>query len=640
MDITIDILTITVLLLIIGVLFLPTLLEQEYHPLLLAQQSYSSSVRLPTESALYRNRQSPPGQPLVTGLRLQKAYETPRDGDIRDIWELGRQKAISNGSHVVSLRQGKIEHIFGSNLRNARPHAVRIGICLPNNLENFIASMACAQYGFICVPISINGNVSSLIEKSRIEILIIAAGVLSSENFAGAESIQEVIQVDTGSAHMDWTGKMGSIVLSAWSEYLGSPEMECPESFSDIAMETIDAQGVYSFAHQSFAAAVSAQLIALRSSKEYEKSGLMYIEGDLSSSYERVMNLTGVALGATLCLFSSKEVLMNFNISPSIWVISSSLNNSLLGQKPSALQNFFLSRGRMPPKYLCRSSPRILSSSVRLLYIVNQIVSPDQLNCIRANTGARIISCLSVPPMLGPLAQTMMYDYRSCSDVSYGPPTACVELKLFDMKETDNSMNCWGRLAAKGPVALGAPTPDGWLKLDIHGKPGKSMASCDALGSAQVTHSPARFTSPPFDPIPTEMTGSTENDNIPPLIIRFLLVQGSSHNMTLGMDFLEKEKLSDWKDASVSQIKDALWADWPGTWTTQRPPNSSYMRLIFFGSVLEDKVQLRDVKLQTERENTIHLSIKPIDSPKEEHSSKGQPRTGEATPSRCHCILL
>src|SRR5579871_563556 len=99
MDIELDILSLILLALILVVLVAPIFFpsDPDTFPFILHNQSQPSKVRHPKESAVYRHRDQPHGYPLITGLALRKGYEAPRDGDLRDVWDLGIQKGVTLG---------------------------------------------------------------------------------------------------------------------------------------------------------------------------------------------------------------------------------------------------------------------------------------------------------------------------------------------------------------------------------------------------------------------------------------------------------------------------------------------------------------------------------------------------------------
>lgn len=93
--IELNVVSYTLIALVVGLLFVPLFFSKDpaIHPFILQRQSNVAPIRKPKESAVYRSQATPSGYPLVAGLQLEgeKAYQT-RDGDIRDIWNLAKNK--------------------------------------------------------------------------------------------------------------------------------------------------------------------------------------------------------------------------------------------------------------------------------------------------------------------------------------------------------------------------------------------------------------------------------------------------------------------------------------------------------------------------------------------------------------------
>jgi hypothetical protein len=149
MDVELDILSLIllglILVLLVYPLFFPS--DPDTFPFILNNQSQPSKVRHPTESAVYRHRDQPHGYPLITGLALRKGYEAPRDGDLRDVWEIALQKE----ARVGIVRGGKCEYSklsqhqdelnkLGQGLRHLAGEHGKVAIYLPNTIENLLAS--------------------------------------------------------------------------------------------------------------------------------------------------------------------------------------------------------------------------------------------------------------------------------------------------------------------------------------------------------------------------------------------------------------------------------------------------------------------------------------------------------------------
>jgi hypothetical protein len=149
MDIELDILSFVLLALIVVLLFIPVLFpsDPDTFPFILNNQAQPSRVRHPNESAVYRHRDQPRGYPLVTGLALRKGYEAPRDGDLRDIWELALQNSVTlgivrGGRCVYEKLEGRTDqmHKLGSALRELTGDGGKVATYLPNTIENLLTS--------------------------------------------------------------------------------------------------------------------------------------------------------------------------------------------------------------------------------------------------------------------------------------------------------------------------------------------------------------------------------------------------------------------------------------------------------------------------------------------------------------------
>jgi hypothetical protein len=148
MEIELDILSFVLLGLIFILLIIPALFpaDPDTFPFILNNQSQPSKVRHPKESAIYRHRDQPHGYPLITGLALRKGYEAPRDGDLRDVWELALQKDVTLGIvrggkcalEKISSRKEELNKL-GSGLRELAGENGKVAIYLPNTVENLLA---------------------------------------------------------------------------------------------------------------------------------------------------------------------------------------------------------------------------------------------------------------------------------------------------------------------------------------------------------------------------------------------------------------------------------------------------------------------------------------------------------------------
>lgn len=155
MDIELDIVSLILLALIAIILLIPVFFpsDPDIFPFILNNQSNPSKVRHPRESAVYRHRDQPHGYPLIAGLALRKGYEAPKDGDLRDVWEIAQQKnntlGIVRGGRCVyekiSSRQEELNRL-GSGLRELAGEQGKVAIYLPNTVENLLTTFGTSPY--------------------------------------------------------------------------------------------------------------------------------------------------------------------------------------------------------------------------------------------------------------------------------------------------------------------------------------------------------------------------------------------------------------------------------------------------------------------------------------------------------------
>jgi hypothetical protein len=273
MDIELDILSLILLGLILCTLVYPLLFpsDPDTFPFILNNQSVPSKVRHPKESAVYRHRDQAHGYPLITGLALRKGYEAPRDGDLRDVWELATQKDVTLGIvrggrcvyEKLTSRQQELEKI-GNGLRGLAGENGKVAIYLPNTIENLLASfgmsfwgmlltLACAFHGLTAVilpftasthnPPTLPDDVVDMLKVAKPQVLILPAG-LATEDLKKIESIKGLVVVDISSApHMDWTEE-GDTSVQTWTGLLESTtHFEPAENAASVAIQSFTKTG-------------------------------------------------------------------------------------------------------------------------------------------------------------------------------------------------------------------------------------------------------------------------------------------------------------------------------------------------------------------------------------------------------------
>jgi hypothetical protein len=149
MDIELDVLSLVLIGIISVLLVVPILFpaDPDTFSFILNNQSQPSKVRHPGESPLYRHRDQPHGYPLITGLSLRKGYEAPRDGDLRDVWEIALEKNVTLGIvrggkcefEKLAGRQEELERL-GNGLRQLAGEGGKVAIYMPNTIENLLTN--------------------------------------------------------------------------------------------------------------------------------------------------------------------------------------------------------------------------------------------------------------------------------------------------------------------------------------------------------------------------------------------------------------------------------------------------------------------------------------------------------------------
>ncbi|KAF1956185.1 hypothetical protein CC80DRAFT_492450 [Byssothecium circinans] len=138
-----------------------------------------------------------------------------------------------------------------------------------------------------------------------------------------------------------------------------------------------------------------------------------------------------------------------------------------------------------------------------------------------------------------------------------------------------------------------------------------------------------------------------DNVNGPVVIITLLLTTGARHPYKIDEKYLKKRGVNvegmDPYNISVYTLKELIWRDWRGEWEP-RPTTPASIRLIHFGRMLEDKVQLKECRFQKEAPNVVHMTVKPQEVVDEEDAKGGKGgnrRDGdEEATAGCRCIIL
>ena len=159
-------------------------------------------------------------------------------------------------------------------------------------------------------------------------------------------------------------------------------------------------------------------------------------------------------------------------------------------------------------------------------------------------------------------------------------------------------------------------------------------------------------------PVKDESTGPT-------LLITLLLTSGARHPFKLDSKYLQKRNVevaeNDPFNLSVYKLKELILREWREEWEL-KPVSPSYIRLISFGKLLDDKGYLRgkcfavsivspkliptpDSRLSHDSPNVVHMTIKPQDYVEEEDTKGGKAaygtgRDGSQRSPGCRCLVM
>ncbi|KAE8354382.1 ubiquitin-related domain-containing protein [Aspergillus coremiiformis] len=138
-----------------------------------------------------------------------------------------------------------------------------------------------------------------------------------------------------------------------------------------------------------------------------------------------------------------------------------------------------------------------------------------------------------------------------------------------------------------------------------------------------------------------------EEDQGPSLVITLLLTSGSRHPFQIDGQYLRKRSVNvenyDPFAMSVYTLKELIWREWRQDWEP-RPSSPSYIRLISFGKLLDDKAPLSDSKFSRDAPNVVHMTVKPQELVDEEDAKGAKAQytrereASERSPG-CRCII-
>jgi hypothetical protein len=152
--------------------------------------------------------------------------------------------------------------------------------------------------------------------------------------------------------------------------------------------------------------------------------------------------------------------------------------------------------------------------------------------------------------------------------------------------------------------------------------------------AAEPSQSRPESPPPPLRPVSTTIA---EPDPNAYRITILLASSGYRTQISVNRALLEKSAIHDGDGFLVSQLKNALWKDWPSgipslqnhtlllDWPEPLPPSPNFLRLIYAGKMLADKSTLSDYNIGPGRPNILHLSVRPADFVEDECTQQWSP---------------
>ncbi|KJZ74152.1 hypothetical protein HIM_06383 [Hirsutella minnesotensis 3608] len=343
--------------------------EPDVHPMLLARQSVSSSVRNEGESAVYRSPAAPHGMPLCTGLNVKdpgaSKWSRGRDGDLRDVW----RKAVDGGDDGAKGRiltvlgsENVIEHKLADVTRQiniigrhiADQGGIRVAIYLPNSVELLVALLACSFYPnltTVLIPFDVsNEELISMLRRSAVDTLVTTPGSFPFDAVIKAyPSLRQLIWVvDQGSSHMDWNevpeGTGGSVNVATWQDIINEspaslntelPALDLEHTPQDVVTFWQSKPGqleeMVRFTQANLVAGIAAQIAAIPTRQRLCSSDLFLPADSLANIHTLVLTLTA--------LYSNSSVAFNSvaGRSPDLVLATQGIAPTVIVASPSTL---------------------------------------------------------------------------------------------------------------------------------------------------------------------------------------------------------------------------------------------------------------------------------------------------------------
>lgn len=494
----------------------------ENRMLLLENQASVSNVRHQGETAIYRSLSAPHTRGLINGLSIGTSFST-RPGTLADIWKVRSKKSKLLAAHPTKHHAVDIdetEHIeaivsqLGRYFQELRGDSVdtTVSLLVPNCQQALISLFAAALFNIPTTVLPIDKDsltyVDKHIEAANPFVLIVADEVLLDKVDFSKTNIKEVITIRNKS-EFSYPISVRSSLWKTVIKSLGTTPVDFPAVSEAVrpVQVTYRHNGtvkVTKFTHQNLAAAVAYQIKALPQAQQWGDQDRVLIFTSQVSLYTIVSQLTALIQGSSVLYLSKMNVNPEFLLEatqPTVIVTDDDTTLSLLNQVRDLtllqtiklrIDRATLSRGRLPARPVLP-----YFKSVRLFYTVAQITDNTEqllhpelfeqdeddeevktyldtydINTLRSLTGSDVIHSLASPLLAGPLASTMVWDYRysSADDrdklSNFGPVSATLEAKLRDFGGLEAENN-EGELLVRGFVS---PTGEEWIETSIVGR--------------------------------------------------------------------------------------------------------------------------------------------------------------------------
>ncbi|KAJ8102629.1 hypothetical protein POJ06DRAFT_245168 [Lipomyces tetrasporus] len=493
------------------------LVRQRYpdiHPFALYHQSSISPIRNSEESAVHRSTLTPFTYPLISGLNIREGHSF-RDGDLRDIWNFakkGKLGVFNKKSDVIEYHDYDTEltslvQTVASRFSEYVPGISKIGIYLPNSVENVVTSFAAAHYNMAAVLLPLTSDMDELsryLEMTQPELLIFEAGVLDFTQLSLPESVHDlVIVVPSIQDHLEWKDQLNekvgsSIGVHTWEDVVSTESP--PKTVIELPQEEYNGPAIIvpyttllgtvesvAFSHGNIVSAVAAQLRAVSHSVSFKSTDTVVPLDSIQGMYTRIMFLAALTAGTSVVFSGTTSEGFDFDalrtIVPTVVIASPKSILHVLNYTPGLLINLRLKRasgilaaGNLPWPVLN------LFPNLRLIYIHDDqpprqakrgedynnagSLTSAQLSLLRALLGARVIYALTHPRIAGPICQTHIYDYRNLGPVRvFGPVVPALEAVVKDIENLKGG-DRQGHLCLRG-----LPTADkGWVTTNIVGE--------------------------------------------------------------------------------------------------------------------------------------------------------------------------